>query len=259
MDEPPSETHTVEIRSTRETDDPAVLDILNEGKIEVLGRMPWSSNGTFLVEVTLAHDRVQGIYKPETGERPLWDFPGGLWRRERASFLVSRSLGWDLVPPTVVRWDAPLGVGSIQCFVPAAFDDHYFVLIEDEVHHPQLRRFAIFDAITNNADRKGGHCLLDLNGRIWAIDNGLSFHEEPKLRTVIWEFAGAVLNGSEAVDIVRWLDARGELPPNGDDDELADLLLPDELDALEQRARNLLATSRLPVDPTGRQYPWPLV
>lgn len=248
-------TRTVEIRSTRETTDPTVVSILEEGEIEVLGRMPWSSNGTFLVEITSGEDRVQGIYKPEVGERPLWDFPAGLWRRERASYLVSEELGWGLVPPTVVRPDAPLGIGSIQCFVPAAFDEHYFVLVERVENHPQLRKLAVFDAVTNNADRKGGHCLLDLNGRIWAIDNGLSFHEELKLRTVIWEFAGTALEGTLAEDLSRWLDRRADRPNS----ELAELLLPDEYESLLQRSRNLLATARLPVDPTGSRYPWPLV
>lgn len=249
-DEP--ETEVVEIRSTRATTDPEVITILEEGEINVLGRMPWSSNGTFLVEVTSGDDLVQAIYKPERGERPLWDFPAGLWRRERAAYLVSEALGWGLVPPTAVRHDAPIGVGSMQCFVPAKFDDHYFVLIEEQRYHPALRTLAAFDVLTNNTDRKGGHCLLDLNDRIWAIDHGLSFHEEFKLRTVIWEFAGTPLDAEIAQSVMSFVES----PVS---DELSDLLMPSEVEAMLSRGRALVASARFPIDPTGRQYPWPLV
>src|SRR5665213_627999 len=168
---------------------PEYLEILGSGEIEVEGRMPWSSNGTFLVSVTRGEDTLGAIYKPGRGERPLWDFPGGLFRREVAAFELSRHLGWGLVPETVLRHDGPLGRGSVQRFVDADFAEHYFTLMEHPVHHQRLREMATLDLLLNNADRKSGHCLLG-ECRIWGIDNGLSFHDEPKLRTVIWEFAG---------------------------------------------------------------------
>ncbi|MDA8269709.1 MAG: SCO1664 family protein [Actinomycetota bacterium] len=166
------------------------LTVLCCGDVEVLGRMPWSSNATFLVVCRLGSDVVPAIYKPERGERPLWDFPTGIHRREVAAYELSELLGLGIVPETVTRIDAPMGVGSLQRFVPANFSEHYFTVLEDPTKHDRLRALAAFDVVSNNADRKGGHVLLDVDGSIWAIDNGLSFHEEPKLRTVIWEFAG---------------------------------------------------------------------
>ena len=193
----------------------AVLRVLSRGEIEVKGRLRWSSNATFLVAVhppgealstktksqagparNVPEDGDDGramlaIYKPTKGERPLWDFPRGLWKREVAAYELASALGWDdLVPPTAARLDAPLGPGSLQYCVDAMVDEHYFSLLEEPRHHEALRRVAVFDLIANNADRKSGHCLLDRHGHIWAIDNGLCFHTEPKLRTVIWDFAG---------------------------------------------------------------------
>ena len=124
------------------------------------------------------------------GERPLWDFPTGLFKREVAAYELSEALGWGLVPRTVLRAEGPLGEGSLQEFVDADFEQHYFTLYEDEQYHDQLRAICAFDLLANNTDRKSGHCLLGRDGRIYAIDNGLSFHHEFKLRTVIWEFGG---------------------------------------------------------------------
>ena len=231
------------------------LRVLREGELVVQGRMPWSSNGTFLVHACLPDvGEVLGVYKPEAGERPLWDFPSGLWRREVAAYEVAEALGWALVPPTVRRDDGPLGVGSVQLFVPSDPDEHYFTLFDDPANHPTLRRLAIFDVVANSTDRKGGHVVRDTSGQIWAIDNGLSFHEEFKLRTVIWEFGGDQLD-AEAVEalegLLELLDAG--VPT------LADLLDDDELDAMATRTRALATNRRLPIDPTGRRYPWPLV
>jgi len=214
--------------------------------------MPWSSNATFLVE--LCHDgaTARGIYKPHAGERPLWDFPDGLYRREVAAYELSAALGWDLVPLTIVRDDLPHGVGSLQRFVEADFEQHYFTLLEDERNHPQLRRMAVFDILANNTDRKGGHCLLDAGGHIWGIDNGLSFHAEFKLRTVIWDFAGDPIDPELLSDLQALVD--GGVPA-----AVADKLGTFERDALLTRARALLREGVLPHDPTGRRYPWPLV
>jgi uncharacterized repeat protein (TIGR03843 family) len=227
---------------------------LTSGEIEVIGRMPWSSNGTFLVEVVPgdADEPVRAVYKPERGERPLWDFPSGLWRREIAAWVIDDALGWDTVPPTVRRDDAPLGVGSLQRFVDADFEQHYFTLLEDEANHPQLQRMCAFDLIVNNTDRKGGHCLVDGEGHIWGIDNGLSFATEFKVRTVIWDFAGDPVPDELREDVAALLD-RG-LPP-----ELDELLDPLERDAVRTRARALVQASCFPTDPTGRRFPWPLV
>ena len=215
------------------------------------GRMPWSSNATFLVGV--CHDGVtsDAIYKPHRGERPLWDFPGGLYRREVAAYRLSEALGWGIVPETVVRVDAPMGEGSLQRFVDADFSEHYFTLLEQDDLHPQLRRMAVFDLLANNADRKSGHCLLTVDDRrIWGIDHGVCFHDEPKLRTVIWDFAGEPIEAELLADVTALLDA----PP-----DLDDLLSRPEVVALRHRVELVLRLRRFP-DPRGdRPYPWPLV
>jgi uncharacterized repeat protein (TIGR03843 family) len=226
---------------------------LTTGEIEVIGRMPWSSNGTYLVEIEQESDEaVRAVYKPERGERPLWDFPAGLWKREIAAWVLDDALGWRLVPPTVRRDDAPLGVGSVQRFIDADFEQHYFTLLEEERYHPQLRRMCAFDLIVNNTDRKGGHCLVDGDGHIWGIDNGLSFATEFKVRTVIWDFAGEPIPDDVRDDVVALLDR--DLPS-----ELDDLLDPFERDAVRTRARALVHAQCFPHDPSGRRYPWPLV
>ena len=232
--------------------DPARV-VLETGDIEVEGRMPWSSNATFLVQATLDDHTERGIYKPHRGERPLWDFPSGLFQREVAAFELATALGWDMVPITVARDDdAPLGEGSLQHFVDADFEQHYFTLFEDEAFHDQLRRICAFDLIANNTDRKSGHVLVDGDGHLWGIDNGLSFHQEFKLRTVIWEFGGERVPDALLGDVSRFLD-------DGLPDALARLLDPFERDAVLARARGLVDAGCFPTDPTGRRYPWPLV
>lgn len=213
--------------------------------------MPWSSNGTFLCEVRCGDDVRQAIYKPERGERELWDFPTGLHRREVAAYELSVTLGWDLVPVTVTR-EGPLGVGSLQDVVVADFEQHYFTLYEDEAHHPALRRMCAFDLVGNNTDRKSGHVLLGLDGRIRGIDHGLMFHREFKLRTVIWEFGGEPIPADVLSDLAAFADA-------GIPDRLAALLDPFERDALLTRTRAVLDAGCFPIDGTGRRYPWPLV
>jgi len=232
-------------------DEAAFARVLQHGEVEVLGRMPWSSNATYLCQVTCGHDVLRAIYKPRRGERPLWDFPSGLDHREVAAFELSQALGWDLVPLTILR-DGPMGMGSLQRFVDAHFEQHYFTLYEDEVNHDQLRAMCAFDLVGNNTDRKSGHCLLGLDGRIRGIDHGLMFHHEFKLRTVIWEFGGEPVPAPllEALDAL----ASSELP-----DPLAALLDPFERDAVRTRARALVRGGCFPIDETGRRYPWPLV
>jgi len=231
---------------------PDALTLLAEGDVELQGRMPWSSNATFLVTVTLGAVSTPAIYKPGRGERPLWDFPDGLYRREAAAYELSRSLGWGLVPETLVRDDGPLGPGSLQRFVPADFSEHYFTLLEDPTHHEALLAIATFDLVANNADRKSGHCLLGDNGRVWAIDHGLCFHPDPKLRTVIWDFGGRPVPAQLLPDLQRLAK---DLP-----EPLATLLHEDEREALRRRAAAIVDRPCFP-NPSehGRAYPWPLV
>ena len=214
--------------------------------------MPWSTNATFLVAVKLDGEETLAVYKPERGERPLWDFPSGLYKREVAAYRLSEMLGWELVPPTIVRDDAPLGTGSLQLFVPADFDQNYFNFHEDPAHRERLERMCAFDLIANNADRKAGHCLLDEHGRVWAIDNALTFNVDPKLRTVIWQFGGEPIPEPILGDLRRLTGS--DLPSS-----LAELLEPDERKALRRRARALVNAATFPNDPGGRSYPWPLV
>jgi len=230
----------------------AAVDLLTRGALTVKGRLPDSSNATLLVEAALDGTTALGVYKPLRGERPLWDFPSGLFRRELAAWHLSEALGWGLVPLTVVRAEGPYGEGSLQLFVPADFEQHYFTLREDERHHDRLRRICAFDLVANNADRKSGHCLLAEDGLIYAIDNGLCFHVEPKLRTVIWDFADEPLPAAVLEDL-RHL-AAGPPPP-----ALAELIEADECRALLRRARALVKAGRFPTGTVGRGYPWPLV
>ena len=213
--------------------------------------MPWSSNVTLLAELALAEVTALAVYKPQQGERPLWDFPRGLGKREVAAYRLSEALGWKLVPPTVWR-EGPHGEGSLQLFVQADFEQHYLTLCERPEHREQLQQICVFDLLTNNADRKSGHCLLGPDGRVYAIDNGLTFHVEPKLRTVIWDFAGEPIPRGILEGIQRLLD--GGLPKT-----LAALLATDEQQALVSRGKALVRKARFPKDASGMRYPWPLV
>lgn len=226
--------------------------IITYGDIELIGRMPWSSNATFLAEATLDGNSTRVIYKPHIGERPLWDFPDGLWKREVAAYELSNALGWEVVPFTVSREDAPHGIGSVQRFIDADFEQHYFTMLEDEETHDQLQRMAVFDFVCNNTDRKGGHCLIDADGHIWGIDNGLSFHAEFKLRTVIWDFGGEVIDDELLADLQSLVDT-------GLSDEVKGLLGTFERDAVLGRARALIREGVLPIDESGHRYPWPLI
>jgi uncharacterized repeat protein (TIGR03843 family) len=227
-----------------------VREVLTRGELTVKGRLPWSSNATFLVEATLDEATALGVYKPERGERPLWDFPSGLFRRELAAWHLSEALGWDVVPLTIER-DGPYGPGSVQRFIAADFEQHYFTLREDPKHHDHLKRICAFDLVANNADRKSGHCLLAEDGAIYGIDNGLCFHVDPKLRTVIWDFAQEPVPPALLDDLRRLAEG---LPP-----ALGELLAPDECQAVLKRARALLKVGKFPVDKGGHRYPWPLV
>ena len=227
------------------------LGVLTRGDVTIRGRMPGSSNAIFFVDVACDGVTVQAVYKPERGERPLWDFPPGLFRREVAAYALSEALAWGLVPPTIER-DGPYGEGSFQLFVEADFAQHYFTLREDSSHVERLQRICLFDLVANNADRKAGHCLLGPDGRIYAIDNALTFHAEPKLRTVIWDFSGEPIPASLRADVRRLVEAG--MPPS-----LTTLIDASEQSALLKRARAVSQARRFPRDDSGRRYPWPLI
>lgn len=239
--------------STHELGQPEISDpvaFLEQADAEVEGRLPWSSNATFLVTLSHADVTHRAIYKPVRGERPLWDFEPGLHRRERAAYLMSELLELSVVPPTVIR-DGPHGEGSFQWFVDADHREHYFTIHEaTRDHDAQFQQIAALDILINNTDRKAGHCLL-AHDRIWAIDNGLCFSAEYKLRTVIWDFAGSPID-DELLDRVAPLVTT--VP-----DDLAVLLDEDEVEAIKRRATKLVTERVLPADESGHRYPWPLV
>ncbi len=234
--------------------DDEVLGLLREGDLELLGLLPRSSNYTFLARVHGDREPVLAVYKPRAGEAPLWDFPEGtLCRREVAAHVVAAALGWPLVPPTVLR-DGPHGEGSVQLFVefdPAA---HYLTMREERPD--DFRRIALFDVVANNADRKSGHCLLSTDGRLFVIDHGVCFHDEPKLRTVIWDFVREPIPAEMRSELAA-LGTRLQGGPLRD--RLEDLLRPVEVRATERRLADLLEEDRFPEPGPGRPYPWPIV
>ena len=177
------------------------LDLLERSEFTASQLVPWGSNYTFAVALEAADGRGQlAIYKPRSGEAPLYDFPDGtLYLRERASYVFSRELGWDFVPPTVVR-DGPHGIGSVQFYVrpkPAAEQDRHFW----SGSNLEIERLVLFDHLTNNADRKIGHLLRDESGKAWGIDHGLTFNQFPKLRTVLWQFVGEPVSPELIADL----------------------------------------------------------
>ena len=229
--------------------------ILESGEVTGGHRIRWGSNYTFLVRIDAGPGRyLRGIYKPRDGERPLYDFPtGSLYKREYATFLLSRALGWPNVPLTLMR-EGPYGVGSMQLFVENDPRITYFDLLGDR--NEELLRIAVFDLLVNNADRKASHCLLGEDGRVWSIDHGLTFHPMMKLRSVMVEFWGKPIPGRLRDDLAALL-GRAEA---GDDALLAveERLEPVEVSALRERLRSILEEPTLPVlDPyLNVPYPW---
>lgn len=232
---------------------PRALDLLRKGTlVPAHGLLPWGSNYTFLTRVADGALETLAIYKPRRGERPLWDFPDGtLCQRETAAFLVSETLGWHIVPPTVLR-DGPQGMGMVQLYVEHDPDKHYFTFGPE--FRPQLQRIALFDHLINNADRKGGHCLLDAFGGIWAIDHGICFHTQPKLRTVIWDFAGEAIPATLINDLRKFMNRLGD---HRFVQEMAQFLNTSEIQTLCLRGERLIGAGIYPEPGPGRQYPWP--
>jgi uncharacterized repeat protein (TIGR03843 family) len=231
--------------------------ILATGDLAIEGRLPWSSNVTFLARVQADEHTLLAVYKPRRGERPLWDFPTGtLCQREVAAYEVSLALGWRLVPPTVLR-AGRYGVGMVQAFVPHDPELHYLAL--ESPDPATVQRLAAFDVVVNNADRKSGHVLVAEDGALWAIDHGVAFHVEPKLRTVIWDLAGAPLP-PRLVQELRRLAADLRAPDGDLVRALTPLLAPDEIAATAARALGLARAGRFPhMDNERRSYPWPPV
>ncbi|HYT77717.1 MAG TPA: SCO1664 family protein [Actinomycetota bacterium] len=236
------------------TDRPETLDLLAEGEIRPLGLMPRASNYTFLAEVGDGDRTVLAVYKPREGESPLWDFPEGtLCNREVAAYMLAQALGWPDVPPTVLR-NGPMGPGSLQLFVEADPRQHFFTL--RELCLDAFMPVASFDVVANNADRKSGHCLRAEDGTIWVVDHGVCFSTEPKLRTVIWEFAGQTIPRRQRDDLRR---VGGELRSGALRQSLLGLLSEREVDATARRAERLATTGKFPRPGHRRAYPWPPV
>ncbi len=234
-----------------------VLTVLGRAEIAECKLLPSGSNYVFLVSLSDVEAGAGfGVYKPERGEAPLWDFPdGALYRRERAAYAVAADLGWGFIPPTVVR-DGPHGIGTVQLFIPHDPRQNFFTLRER--HAAELRRMALFDAIANNADRKGGHCLLGPDGRLWGIDHGLTFHASYKLRTVIWDYTDEPIEETLLSDLEglagRLSDAGASIRV-----ELDALLHRSEVEALCARINDLIRRRVYPRPGARRAVPWPPV
>jgi len=228
-----------------------MLDLFTNGEMELVGQMPNSSNATFMVTISRGEDQLRGIYKPLRGERPLWDFPAGLFKREVAAYQLSQALGWDLIPLTIAR-DGIYGEGSVQLFIEHDPAEHYFSLYEERPDlHERLKQMAVFDVIANNTDRKGGHTLLGLDGQVWGIDHGVCFSAEWKLRTVIWDFMGQIIC-DEMLEPVKRLSE--STPP-----QFSALLSSGEIDAMHNRIDWLLEHRVFPSPESRYEYPWPLL
>ena len=252
------------VHTARALDDPVcvpmdeAVSIIENGEMdEEVGLMRWGSNYTFLVNIVRDSIGLMAIYKPRRGERPLWDFPDGtLCNRETAAYLTSKALGWNLVPPTILR-DGTRGIGSVQLFIDHDPEEHYYTFDKLSLL-PQLERMAIFDAVANNADRKSGHCIVDNDEQLWGIDHGLTFNASEKLRTVIWDFAGMPIPPA-ILDDLRLLCARLGDEADAFTSEMADLLSPVEMRLLEYRVDGLLSSGVYPQPGAGPNRPWPAV
>jgi hypothetical protein len=235
---------------------PGVEEILLRAEVRDCRLLPTGSNYVFLVSLSDPDaGSGLGVYKPMKGEAPLWDFPDGtLYCRERASYLLATDLAWGFIPPTVVR-EGPHGVGTIQLYIPNDARENFFTL--RDTHEPELRRMALFDAIANNADRKGGHCLLGPDNRVWGIDHGLTFHVSNKLRTVIWDYSEERV----APDLVADLKALAARLDQGAAIRaaLGELLHESEVEALRRRIDECIRRPLYPRPGMRRAVPWPPV
>ena len=235
--------------STAQTD----LQIaFQKGELELKGQFMLGSNYTFLVNVQHEDQELQAVYKPSKGEQPLWDFPHHtLAHREVAAYLVSQALGWNFVPYTALREDGPYGPGSIQQFIEYDPNYHYFNFSDED--KARLHPVMLFDLLCNNADRKGSHVIFEeRTHKMWLIDHGLCFHEEDKLRTVIWDYAGQPIP-EELLKALAHLSSDQNLPA-----DLQPYLSPNEIAALIARSEALTASGIFPLPPEDRRaFPYP--
>jgi hypothetical protein len=229
------------------------LALLSHGELTVEGRLIDASNATLYCAVSLDGVTAACVYKPEAGERPLWDFPDGtLARREAAAYAVSASTGWGVVPPTVRRDEGPFGAGMVQLWIDVPDDVDMRAVLR--TWKPALQHLVAFDAVINNADRKGGHLLPTAGGHLYAVDHGVSFHVEDKLRTILWTWAGEPLT-EECADTLLRLRAELDAELGG---RLRTLLTTAEVRATRRRLDRLLASGCFP-EPRGDwpATPWP--
>ncbi|MCC6176468.1 MAG: SCO1664 family protein [Chloroflexi bacterium] len=228
--------------------------LMERAEVVAIESIPWSSNYTFATR--LETDGVPpflAVYKPRRGEIPLWDFPDGtLYRRERAAYLACVAIGWDFIPPTIIR-DGPHGVGSFQLLIDA--DQRADFLRYKDQHLDQVQTIALFDVIANNADRKAGHCLRDGDGKIWGIDHGLTFNTAPKLRTILWDWQGEAIPTSLRTQLEAFRrDPKRVAALRAD---LNDLLTRSEVEAFLKRIDQTLQKGRFPPMSSRRGMPWP--
>jgi uncharacterized repeat protein (TIGR03843 family) len=237
-------------------DTEAALELLRTGELTVEGRLVDASNATLYCEITASGVTATCVYKPIAGERPLWDFPDGtLAYREVAAYAVSEATGWEVVPPTVLR-DGPFGVGMCQLWIDV--DERVDLAALARSDHPDLRRMAVFDAVVNNADRKGGHLLPTVAGHVYGVDHGVCFSVEDKLRTLLWRWRGQPL-AEEALDVLGHLAADIASKRAGSlGARLRDLLADYEVSATLARVRRLLSTRAHPLPSEDwPAIPWP--
>ncbi len=229
---------------------------LNEWPITGIGLHPGGSNYVFVVRLAEGDEEIYGIYKPAAGERPLRDFPyGTLHHREWSAYIIADALGWPAVPPTVVR-EGPHGIGSVQLFIDADFAKHYFNMREDRLD--DYTPVAMFDVLVNNADRKGGACLLDADDTIWAVDHGLTFNPMARRRTVMFEFNGTPYPDELLASIEALLTSL-DRPDSALRDKLATALDEHEIDSLLRRARDMIKDRVFPVLDPDWNVPWPMI
>jgi uncharacterized repeat protein (TIGR03843 family) len=221
-------------------------NLLESGELEVIGRLVDASNASLLCKLP---NEVKVIYKPIAGERPLWDFPdGNLAGREVAAYYLSEAGKFMVVPKTVLR-EGPFGIGAVQQWIEVSDDSDVIALAQSE--NSQIRNLALFDIVINNADRKFGHILITPEQRIFGCDHGVSFHEENKLRTVIWQFAAKLLLPGEVEQLENLLSTI-------DRKYLSSLLTDDEIEAIFERIETLLKVGRFSSpNPNWPAVPWP--
>lgn len=273
-------------RADGEPDSFDLDEALAGGELTVIGRIRSASNATFLCEAQLRDALVHCVYKPVRGEAPLWDFPDGtLAGREVAAYLVSVALGWNIVPQTIIR-DGPAGIGMVQRWVDQPGDDDgevpeaaldlvdlvpagrvppgYMPILQaydyagDEVtlvhaDDPRLYRMAVFDVLINNADRKGGHILAGVDGKVYGVDHGVSLHHEDKLRTVLWGWAGKPVDDDTLAAVATLRDRLA----GGLAEQLCDHITDREVSALRARVAGLLDNPVMPTPDRRRPIPWP--